>query len=522
MVLPVHLLIAEPVDPSTGDPVPVYLSDVGFTSKKTDTPSSTTFPPDLLQPFSYDVLGFGDAWPGTGSSSQSIGVISINNGEGDYASLLGLRWEGVPVQLIRTTQSSSVAGGELVFQGTAERISADGSILTIALTGARERMNVPLLTTTFAGDGEEEGDSAMEGQTIPLALGEFENVQLVMIDSANLVYRVGLSPVESISAVRDRGAVKTPTSDHADWAALLGASLSGSEYATCLALGLVRLGGVSPSGTVTCDGGGYAGGDDGYVATLAGIAKLLTHEFLGDNSLLYPSGYDTDALTALASAQPAVVNHYVGMNDGQTVADALDRILGGAGCWWIVKPSGQFFVSQLVVPSGDPAVTLTPGDVLRNPDIAVENLTPAWRWILGSERRWTVQDGDALADSVTAADRRRYSNEWTRRERKNDAIKAAAPKAADQFVETPFSDADDAATEAARLRTLHAGGRQRVRVALAETGPGEIGDPFTVPFGQVIRLQGFAGRNWGAYKDFVCIGCQVDVAARSTVWVLWG
>src|SRR3546814_2394009 len=77
----------------------------------------------------------------------------------------------------------------------------------------------------------------------------------------------------------DLGVALAFGSDRANYAALAGASIASGSYDTCLAEGMIRLGGA-PEGRVTCDFRGDAA-NGVYVATAGGIFRRIVTNRLG-------------------------------------------------------------------------------------------------------------------------------------------------------------------------------------------------------------------------------------------------
>lgn len=517
------LLVAEPFDPDSSpqDTIAVYLSDVGFQSPPGDSPANTIFPERLLEAFSFSARLFGgdDAYP-RGQGSAGFGELVIANGDGAYDYLLELGWSGRRVRLLRTDKyGGTIVGSEVVFDGTAAAISVRNDDIVLALHSRSELFSRPLLSETFAGTGDVEGDSDLEGKRKPLCLGTCFNVQAVLLVANDNTLFVGRGPLEAITAVRMRGVALSLVGDYADYSALMGASVSSGEVATCLALGIIRIGSAI-DGEVTCDVQGYTtGGSSGYAQTAAELAELIVTEFLGDESLT-SGDLDNGAFAALDSAQPAPLNYYAPLDSPVTVADALDWILAGVGAWWLMRFDGLLSLGRLDAPTGTAAVAINARDDVL-PEVTIRRLIPPWRWQVGWGRNWHPQDADGLAGSVSANLRRLYSTEWRVRTREDAAIQERELSADELFLEAGFTVALDAGAEAARLRNLHAE-RQLVTLPMAKVDAGKVADPLAAPLGQVVELAGFNRWGWGASKKFILIGVTTDQSGANVSWELWG
>lgn len=517
------LLVAEPFNPisSPQGTVPVYLSDVGFNSLPGDSPANTYFPERLLEAFSFSIRLFGgdDAYP-RGQGSASFGDISIQNGDGRYDDLLDMGWTGRRIRLIRTPKYGSFSGGELVFDGTCGGISVNDDTIVLALKSKAELLNRPVLQTTFAGTGGIEGDSELEGQRRPLALGRCFNIPAIPLISASAIYFLSRGPILTVTAVRDKGVALVFDADYPDYSALSSATPAPGEYATCLALGLVKLG-AAAEGEVRADVYGYTtGGSSGYAETAADIVELLLTEF----GPLTSSDLDLTAFSALNALQSSPQNLYLPIDSQGTVAEALDWLLAGIGSWWIVGGNGKVTLGRLSAPSGTAAVTINAkDDVLQ--DIGIRRLIPPWRWQLGWRRNWGPQDQGSLADGVGPNLKRSYSQTWSVATRPSadtgSVILERELSAEELFVETGFAVGGNATAEANRLLALHAE-RQIVTLPMAKLDAGKSGDPFAAPLGQVVELAGWNRFGWGSSKKFILIGVSTDQSGANVTWELWG
>ena len=68
------------------------------------------------------------------------------------------------------------------------------------------------------------------------------NIPPVQINATGLIYQVSCSSVLAIDAVRDGGAALAVSADYGTYDLLAAATVAPGAYATCIALGLFRLG----------------------------------------------------------------------------------------------------------------------------------------------------------------------------------------------------------------------------------------------------------------------------------------
>src|SRR5690606_36469248 len=105
--------------------------------------------------------------------------------------------------------------------------------------------------TTLSAGATAAGTADMKGRPKPLVYGKAPNVPAVPVNPFNLICQVNDGAVSSITAY-DGGAALSNAGDYPSLSALVGATVLAGRYATCLALGLFRLG-SSLAKVVTAD-----------------------------------------------------------------------------------------------------------------------------------------------------------------------------------------------------------------------------------------------------------------------------
>lgn len=542
----VHLLEATPFDPSastelsaipapfgdwafagdvtfsftTGGGEALYLADGTFNSLPGDALANQHYSPVLLQPFSYEVRLFDGLEP-VGRASQGFGEIVIFNGDGDLDALLALGWSGRPIMLYRAVSSGARDDATLVFSGTVDGLEPDEINVVLRLRDRQALLDRPLNASLYAGDGGAEGGEDLNGKRKPVGWGRLFNVAPPLIDSANLVYQLHDGAILAVEDVRDKGVSldvgSNGATDYANYAALVGASISAGTYATSLAQGLIRLGG-SPDGLVTVD---FQGEDDGespdaFIETAGRMVRRIVTTRLDTVNLVDPDDLDTAAFAQIEADQPAQLGFWQGPDSTLTVGQALDQILASVGAvWWFTLP-GLLTVKRLDAPSGTAAEVLTPDDILQAPALTMAGGVPSYRRKVGWKFNNAVQSADDLAGAVSDADRLLYGQEY-RFALTTDAAVLTQHRAARE-VETRglFALQADADTEAARLQTLHGEPRRVFPVGLVRD------DPFDAPLGAVVEIQDFNRLGLSSSKKFVCIGFEANLARAETIWWLWG
>lgn len=319
-----------------------------------------------LPTLSYDF--FGGAFDGQIGAPQMSFTVSVDGIEGffdrAYADARVRFWEGEvgdPFHLFTLVYDGLIAANPDV---------RDGIASFTARTDAAW-LDVPLLSL-YEGTGGVEGDADKTGQVKPLVFGSVRFADAALIDAVNLIYQVHDGAVDDITATYDRVAsLGTSSGDYASFSALEAATVPAGGWATCLALGLVRLG-APPDGRVAFDvenGTGLPGAVIEAVAEVAG----------GEVSL---SNLDTECPYAL---QIQLGGQTTAREVIQSIADSIGAV---AGMTW----TGDLFVQPLAI-DADPVDEL---DAEGGSDIAVAEVSeltiaaPYWRLATEAERSFVV------------------------------------------------------------------------------------------------------------------------------------
>lgn len=274
-----------------------------------------------------------------------------------------------------------------------------GPVVRVPLR-ARDYLLETAFRDLYAGTGGIEGGDDLKGKPKERTWGPAENVPVTMLN-ADLIFSVnGGRPVKAISAVYDRVVpLAFCGTDYADYASLeaattgdagSGADIEAGEYATCLALGLGKLGG-SPDGKVTANVEGDTRDGDGYVSRRGDVCLAIVAETGFD-----PAWLDSASWSRLSGE----VALFLGTEESETAAAVLDRLVGPLGKWGGGR-DGRIRVYQLSDPDArTPVATLTEDRLLSlEPE---EWQPPSWRWRVDYAPSWTVQDED-LDTAATAA-----------------------------------------------------------------------------------------------------------------------
>ena len=490
-----------------GGETSVYLSDAGFVSGPSDAPANTLFSARLTETFTIDALAFNGEEP-AGRSRVSVSVLQAINADGALDYLTDYGWDGRSVKLYRVAKGAAFSAATLVFAGTAEGLDWDDRNLTIRLRDDQLLFDRPIQASVYSGGGDADGDSIIAGLRRPLVFGAATNCPLQLINAANLVYQVHDGQINAVTEVRDRGVALTATSDYADYAALVGATVAAGSYATCLALGLVRLG-ASSDGLITADVEGDAAG--GYVSSTANIVRRIAATRMGTANVADPGGLDAASFTTLEAAQPASIGYYVGPEDDKTVAQVFDELMAGIGGFWGNTRAGLLFVKRLEAPS-TPVATFTNADIIDVRPLRRTGPRPSKRRTVEYQHMFVVQDPDGLAAGLSASDREIYSSPARIAEASNSGVLAKHRLARDVHTVAFFASQSDAEAEATRLQALHGPGPDFYTAIVADGS-------FDYWLGDVVALD-VDRYDLAGGRDFVVVG--IREGGPSAELTLWG
>jgi hypothetical protein len=261
------------------------------------------------------------AWDGDfgGGSRSSVSSLIYSMNSRDRDDLARLLWEGATLTVLRGRDGDLIGGFETLCVLEIQSASLADYQLTLEFRDWREKMLIPL-TRRLAGTGGYEGTVNDQGKVLPRGFGAVRHAPAEFVKKSTFVRRFAQGPVHAVARVQSRG-VDIPVQTVVSGIAALEAFTITPGYCVVdLANGALRsrLDMAEPV-TVSFEGettGGYTGG-------IIEIARRLMRGRVTEKTA------DWDALAAL---QPAAGQLYLAGNE--TLADALDKILLGIGCWW--------------------------------------------------------------------------------------------------------------------------------------------------------------------------------------------
>lgn len=388
MTLQVHLVEVTPTDLG-GAPVPLYLSDWGYTTTPSDPDApNRNYWPLARQPYSFRASLPLDQILVTQAES-SAGDALFDNADGKLDPYLGLIWDGAPYRVLRGPQDGAYAAFTPIFAGRVQGIdwtrpqSSPGQV-TLRLRDPREFLSLPIALHTYAGTGGLEGPDALAGTLKPRGYGFLLNITPILVDPSTLTYQVNDGPVENIEAVYDKG-VRLSRVDSAPG---LG------QYQALESQGIFLLGG-SPAGIITADVLCFGDDGDGTAAERR-CAQRILRKLLAE---FYPD-VPRDEASFIAAERTVLAGAGLYLTQARTLLDVLPELLAGDAQALVFTALG---LATVVTPdfTAPPVATVMP---LTTPEghLDFERVVtppPAWRLRIGTGKNYTVMTGTQVAGS---------------------------------------------------------------------------------------------------------------------------
>lgn len=371
-------------------------------------------------------------------------------------------------------------------------------------------LDFPLLTERYNGSttssaATAEGNADLQGQIKQRVYGQAFNVLVQPANPYDLIYLVSNSPLSAVT-LYDGGLTLINDGNHPTLVGLRAASISGGHYATCLALGLVRVGGT-PEFNLTAD---VIEGSGPNQRTAAQIAFRMMTDFgisAGDIDAASFDGLDDDNMAVT----------YAVIDDDRTALEAVQQVLQSIGGWLLPNHEGEFQVGRFEAPvPANPELQI---DVeiksLQDALVLVRSDVPVWRVVVKYQRVHHVQEDESLAGAVTSERRAFLSSEFRTVTAQNSAIKTKHLNAREITLTTQIVESDAAQTEADRLLDLLSPERSVYEIALS------LQDGFRALPGQSITLT-HPRLGMVSGKNFLVISREDRFAEEQITLQVWG
>jgi hypothetical protein len=505
-----------------GTAVTIYPAATGNAARSTaadDTPADTYVGGFLSGRFNYEISLYSGADPTQGGTA-TVGIIELEDPAGELDDLRTLGWDSAPLEIRRGEPEALFSTFDVVAKFTTAGLRYNTRKKEILLRDLAWRlMQAELHGQRYGGTGGTDGDAVLSGRIKPYCVGSVFNISPVQINATALVYQVSCSSVLAIDAVKDGGQALASAGDYATYALLEAATVAPGSFATCLALGLFKVG-ASPVFIITADVRGDNDTINGiaYPHTRAHIARRIATG-RGTVKLNDPADIDGTAFEYLEQRQTATLGYYW---DGETTkAEALSEVMAGGLGWWTVRLNGTLAFGMLE----DPA-TVAPLLSLSYPtadgsqesrvyEPAMTDYQPPRRaTYMGWSRNYTPladnQIAGALAESTKAILRQR-----TRFTTSEDIwVAAAFPSSPAVQVDGGFANESDARLEGDRQRRLLRTRREYFEIAA-------VLDPLGDFAGRVINVAEANRLGLSTSRNLFCVGVAANAGPKITL-KLWG
>lgn len=486
----------------------------GRHSTPSDTPANLYVPGKFTGDVQSQVSLFAGADP-TSPGGASVGELILLDPDGELDAHLGYGWEGAAIEIRRGEEGADFSTFATVAKFTAAGLVGDLRTKNLRLRPLSWRLEMAELHgQRFAGTGGIEGDATLAGRLKPYAVGYVFNVTPVLINATSLILQVSFSSITAVTAVRDGGSALAFAADYATYAPLAAATVPAGQYATCLALGLIRLGSAPVYG-ITAD----VQGDNDTVASVVGpstrsgvvrrIVNALGSVRLTDDQI------DFASLQAFENRESVDVGWYWDGSQELSKAQALTEVLSGCLGWWVVRPNGQLTIGQVEDPESFGAtLELDYSTELRlGEPVMVDVIPPRRATYIGFRRNYTIQTQDRLAGSVSQADALIYGQPSRYAGLTDLWLGNNYPTSPVVRLDGGYRLEADAQAEAQRQTNLFSTARKRYAIPIGM-------DPLGDVVGQRTLIRNLNRLGWGTSKQL--LACGFEAAGAEVKVHFWG
>ncbi|MBA4779151.1 hypothetical protein [Blastomonas sp.] len=286
----------------------------------------------------------------TGQTIPQASRIQIAPAQADvFESLAGYFWKDAEITIDAGPEDAS--SFPRLFTGTVVGDSIADGVFSFTIADISTRLDKPVCTKRFAGNGGIEGGEEAEGRTKRRSWGFVFNVEGRLLDPANSIYEFGdpAFPLSSFSALRDKGRGGPFTV--LAWQGSIAATFAALQASTPAQGGGVVAPSIAcakwwtePSGPLTADFVGTPG--TGGSMSTAALIDAISSSFSG------PVVTNRAAAIAL---RPAAAGIHVG-DETTTGAQLIDRLALGSSLIWVAAPEGVIRLFPWAFDNGGAAV----------------------------------------------------------------------------------------------------------------------------------------------------------------------
>jgi hypothetical protein len=429
-----------------------------------------------------------------GEAQTDVGTMTISNVDGELDEWFTYGY-GRPARVLLGEHDAPYSGFIPIMTGFIEQSGGDRNSISFRFKDRSAELDMPVSPSLYAGTnsgvmGREGTAKDVKGQHKITVFGKPRNVTPDPINANNNIYGLNhgsggaLDAIHTLDAVRFNGSPWTIAGYDSTMDALEASTVTNGQVRVCLSAGALKRGGGAITGTLTTDVT-----ESSTVAQnrIAAVAKALLMSVGVQSSQINVGTLDADAPWEVG----LVIRE-------QSVRDALNMLLGESGIWYAPNQYGVYQLRLVTPPSGTPVATFKrfayPETAALDEYMIIdlqpqfssikETSTPAWRVIVNYDKRWTVQDKDALAAAIGEENKEYYSREYSAVTAEDTNVRSLYPNAEELTFNTLITNQTHANQLAAHLLALYSAPRQIYSVTVHYDG--EISQ--IVDLGDVVRL----------------------------------
>lgn len=402
-----HVLVEiQPLNLSTGERETVRVASAQ--DRRITGLNGVVWVPALVQMPALSIRLFDGDFSSTVEPGSATFAVNLDQIAVTYPNVYGYLWQGAPVS-IYAEEPGTAWPWTRRFVGKARRFEKQAKRLQLVAEVDTAALEKDVLYLTYAGTTGLEGGADLKDRVRPWVWGHVKGIEPIQIDIDNSVFQVsGYGAINAISAVYERGAsFGDAMANHADYAALVAATIPPGRWATCLAQGLFRLG-APPFGAITADVQGHLVSGSVPRRTGAIIKAMASALSISSGSI------DSASLDALDAAVARNINVY--LTEQVRFIDLAQQLCLPCNAYSGMSWTGKFFAVRPVF--GTATMTLH-GQGRADPQViqmiegGVE--PPFKKTIFGADRCWRVHTTTEIAYQDILVDRGRYSASETYR-----------------------------------------------------------------------------------------------------------
>lgn len=491
----------------------------GITTLPEDTPANTVIPGKMANKLNFSTMLFRDTDPMQGNQVQAAqagyGGIRLMDPDGGLDYLADLSLDGAWVEIYRGRHEQLRSSWTRIARMSAQGALYDGNIKDIRLRDASWKLDRgEIQPERYTGAGGREGDSSVRGVVKPYAVGYVFNVPALTINSLLLIAQLSNSSIYAVYDVRDGGTSLTFSADYSTYEALAAAVVPNGFYATCLALGMIRLG-ATPTKQITadlCGDNDFANGR-GRPLTRSDIVRRIA---CGLGSLRFdPSAeLDQNAFRYMDDYYPDELGYF--WNEAIFKADAIREVMSGVSGYAAVRFDGNLTIGPARLPEDTEAtfLSLRHGQSFKSVPRLLSYTAPRLATFIGWQRNYTPQSRDQLQTGVPEAAALIYSNPLRVEGSVSGENATIWPTSQNVVVNGGFRYQAAAGSEAARQQTIFGVRRDRWGVEVPM-------DQYTLALGRKAQVLDWPRYNFAAGRSLRVVGMSANDALNVQL-ELWG